>query len=123
MLWITVIDILLANEFNALRYKWKDTHRVILRWETGVKKSTQSRIKKRAFERGFLPEQDPRILGYYVEDGARSGRQKETSLTNEQALLESVRADRSDREKSGEVLNLAYEQGISSASALRILHK
>lgn len=29
---------------------------------TGVTPSSQSRIKKKGFERGFRPEQDPRIL-------------------------------------------------------------
>lgn len=42
-------------------------------------------------------------------------------MTTEQQLLESVKFDRSGREKSSEVL--AYECGISRSSALRILHK
>jgi transposase len=89
--------------------------------KTGVKPSAQSYIKKRAYDRGFRPEQDPRILDYYVQDGARSGRPKEITLTTEQRLLKSVKLDRSGREKSSEVL--AYECGISRSSALRILHK
>jgi transposase len=78
-------------------------------------------MKKKAFERGFRPDQDPRILDYYVVDGPRSGRPKEITVETEQCLLNSVRANRAGREKSSEVL--AYECGISSISALRILHK
>ena len=88
---------------------------------TGVKPSAQSYIKKRAYDRGFRPREDPRILDLYVQDGARTRRPKEITLTTEQRLLESVKLDRSGREKSSEVL--AYECGISRSSALRILHK
>jgi hypothetical protein len=97
-------------------FSWKD-----IEAKTGVKQPAQSAIKKRAFQRGFRPEQDPRILEYYVEDGARSGRPKEITSEIEQRLLDSNSADRSDREKSSEVL--AYECGISRSSALQILHK
>ena len=89
--------------------------------KTGVKPTAQTYIKKRANARGFCPEQDPRILEYHVQDGARSGRPKEITLETEQRILNSVRKDRSGREKSSEVL--AYEVGISRSSALRILHK
>ena len=34
--------------------------------KTGFKRSAQSYIKKRAYLRGFRPEQDPRILEHYV---------------------------------------------------------
>jgi transposase len=88
---------------------------------TDVKPSAQSHIKKRARDRGFRPEEDPRILNYYVEDGERSGRPKEITLEIEQRLLDSNKADRAGREKSSEVL--ADECGISYSSALRILHK
>jgi len=101
---------------QAEGFSWKD-----IEVKTGVKQSAQSTIKKRAFQRGFRPEQDPRILEYYVEDGARSGRPKEIAPEVEQRLLDSNSADRSGREKSSEVL--AYECGISRSSALRILHK
>jgi transposase len=88
--------------------------------KTGVKQSAQSRIKKRAFTRGYRPEQDPQILSQYIEDAPRSGRPKQISPATEQQLIESVRINRSGREKSSEVL--AYECGISRSSALRILH-
>jgi hypothetical protein len=78
-------------------------------------------MKKKAFERGFRPDQDPRILDYYVVDGPRSSRLKEITVEIEQCLLNSVRANQAGREKSSEVL--AYKCGISSVSALQILHK
>jgi hypothetical protein len=86
-----------------------------------VKKRTQSYIKKRAFDRGFNPDEDPRILESYVVDGDRSGRPKEISVEKEERLLSAVRKDRSGREKSSEVL--AYESDMSYSSALRILYK
>lgn len=89
--------------------------------KTGVKPSAQSHIKKRAYDRGFRPEQDPRILDRYIHDGEHTGRPKKITMATEQQLLESIKLDRSDREKSSEVL--AYECQISRSSALRILHK
>ena len=88
---------------------------------TGVKKSTQIRIKQRAFERGFQPKVDRRILEHYVADAPKSGRPKQIGLDIEQKLLQSVRADKAGREKSSEVL--AFECGISRSSALPILKK
>jgi hypothetical protein len=85
----------------------------------GIPKSTQTRIKQRAFARGFYPKQDLRILDHYVEDGARSGRSKKISLVREQHLIDSVKLDRAGKEKSSKVL--AYNYIISRLSALRIL--
>jgi hypothetical protein len=88
---------------------------------TGVKERAQRYIRKKAFERGFEPEKDPRILESYVIDGERSGRPKEIGSEVEEALFTSVRDNRAGREKSNEILT--YEQGISYRSALRILKK
>jgi hypothetical protein len=84
--------------------------------KTGIKQSTQINIKKKAFARGFAPEQDSRIFERYVEDGARSSRLKEISPVTEQRLLDTVKIDRADREKSSEVLTYNYQ--ISRSSAL-----
>jgi transposase len=89
--------------------------------KTGVSERSQRNIRKRAYDRGFRPEQDPRILELYVADAPRSGRPKEILKEKEEEVLLAVRSDRSGREKSSEVL--AYEQGISYTSALRILRK
>jgi transposase len=87
--------------------------------KTGVSERSQRAIRKKAYDRGFRPEEDPRILESYVIDGIKSGRPKEISKDKEEALLAAVRSDRSGREKSSEVLG--YEQDISQSSALRIL--
>lgn len=89
--------------------------------KTGVSERFQRNIRKRAYDRGFNPEQDPRILESYVANAARSGRPKEISEEKEEEILSAVRSDRSGREKSSEVL--AYDAGISRSSALRILYK
>ena len=88
--------------------------------KTGVSERSQRHIRKRAYDRGFRPEEDPQILESYVIDGARSGRPKEILKETEEALLAAVQSDHSSREKSSEVLT--YEQNISQSSALRILH-
>lgn len=101
---------------QAEGFSWRD-----IEAKTGVKQPAQSYIKKRAYERGFRPEQDPRIVEHYVEDGARSGRPKEITVETEQRLLAIKNADAAGREKSSQVL--AGECGISRSSALRILQK
>jgi hypothetical protein len=47
--------------------------------KTHVKERTQRNIRKKAFERGFRPEIDPRILEHHVINGERPGRPKEIS--------------------------------------------
>jgi hypothetical protein len=87
--------------------------------KTGVSERSQRAIRKKAYDRGFRPEEDPRILKSYIIDGVKSGRSKEIFKDKEEALLAAVRSNRSDREKSSEVL--AYEQNISQSAASRIL--
>lgn len=87
--------------------------------KTGITERTLYRIKKTAAERGFRPEEDPRILEAYVEDAERCGRPQTITEAIQAKLLAGVREDRNGREKSSEVL--AYEVGISRRSALRIL--
>lgn len=89
--------------------------------KTGVSERSQRAIRKKAYDRGFEPDKDPRILEAYVVDGAHTGRPKEITKEQEDKVLSIVRSDRSGREKSTEVL--AYETGMSKSSALRILHK
>lgn len=76
-------------------------------------------LNRKARERGFDPEVDPRIKMEYVEDGKRSGR-PEISEAIQQAVIESVTKDGSGCEKSSR--ELAHEIGISRSSVQRILH-
>jgi hypothetical protein len=46
---------------------------------TGVKERSQRNIRKKAFDRGFRPDEDPRILESYVVDSDRPGRPKKAS--------------------------------------------
>jgi hypothetical protein len=71
---------------------------------TGVKERAQRYIRKKAFERGFKPEKDSRILKSYMVNGERLGRPKEIGPEVEEALLTSVRENRAGKEKSSEVL-------------------
>jgi hypothetical protein len=86
-----------------------------------VKERAQRYIRKKAYDRGYEPEKDLRILESYLVDAVRLGRPEETTEEKEEEILSAVRSDRSDREKSSE--GLAYDAGISRSSALRILHK
>ena len=47
--------------------------------KTGVKQTAQSYIRKKAKQRGFQPEVDPRVLDEYVIDNKPLGRPKEIS--------------------------------------------
>jgi Transposase len=87
----------------------------------GIPQQTVARIRKTAFQRGFRPDEDPRILEHYVEDAKRSGRPKTITEAIEETVLASVREDRSGREKSSEYLG--YEVNISRSSVLRILKR
>jgi Transposase len=86
-----------------------------------IPQQTVARIRKTAFQRGFRPDEDPRILEYYVKDVKRSGRLKTITKAIEQKVLASVREDSGGREKSSEYLG--YEVNISRSSVLRILKR
>jgi transposase len=88
---------------------------------TGMSERTVLRVRQTAFQRGFEPEKNPRILEAYVTDAPRSGRPKAITEAAEQKLLANVRADRNSREKSSEYL--AYELNISRRSVINILAK
>jgi hypothetical protein len=60
------------------------------------------------------------MLKCYIEDGARSSRLKKISPATEQRLLNNIKIDRVDREKSNEVL--IYKSRISRLNTLRILY-
>src|SRR5665213_690204 len=66
--------------------------------KTGIPRLTLYRIKKTTRDRGFAPEQDPRVLEAYVVDRERRGRPKTITKAVEQRLLTNVREDRSSRE-------------------------
>lgn len=88
---------------------------------TGIPTWTQTNILKKARERGFDPAVSLQVLEHHVEDGQRSGRPKEIEESTKTAVLTSVASSRAGREQSAEVL--AYLNGISGSSVLRILHK
>jgi hypothetical protein len=111
----------LAQRIHCLVLLTEGFSAAIIEKKTGVKKRQQRNIRKKAYKRGFRPDEDSRILKSYIINSARSGRPKEISEDKENALFAVVRGNRSGREKSSEVL--IYKQGISCSSALRILRK
>lgn len=111
----------LAQRIQALTLISEGFSTQFVEAKTGMKQRTQSDLKKKAIARGYDPVVDPRINEWYVQDGNKKGRPVEITDEVEDELLTNVRKDRSGREKSSEVL--AYEAGISSSSALRVLHK
>jgi hypothetical protein len=93
----------LAQRTHCLVLLTEGFSAAIIEKKTGVKERQQRNIRKKAFERGFRPDEDPQILKSYVIDSARSGRPKEISEDKENTLLVAVRSNRSGREKSSEV--------------------
>jgi transposase len=87
----------------------------------GIPARTLRNILEKAKKRGFDPTKDQKILLHYVEDGERTGRPREIDDDRKEALIKAVQSDRSNRSKSSEVI--AYEHGISTSSALIVLHE
>ena len=87
---------------------------------SGVSTRSQQRIRKKAEEQGYRPEEDPRIFDHYVEDRARSGRPKEINIETEQQLIDAL-YETAGREKSAE--SLAHLVHISAQTARTILKK
>ena len=69
----------LAQRIQCLTLLAEGLSATVVEQKTGVKKRQQHNIWKKAKDRGFEPDRDPRILEAYVVDGERSGRPKETS--------------------------------------------
>lgn len=66
---------------------------------TGIPARTANRIMETARKRGYVPEEDPRILNEYVIDRRRSGRLKTVTEEVKKRLLVNVRKDRASRDK------------------------
>lgn len=75
--------------------------------KTGVKQSAQSHIKKKAFDRGFRPKEDPRILELYVRDGERTGRPRK---------IDKVRKGKAKAEGKGEVEEKDENSGVQETA-------
>lgn len=88
---------------------------------TGMSRQAIQWWSKKAKERGFNPDKDPRILTEYAEDTQRSGRPKIVSESVQQEAVDAVRKDRNGREKSCEIL--AFEVSISTTYVWRILQQ
>jgi hypothetical protein len=78
-------------------------------------------IAKKAKKRGFQPQEDPRVLDYFVKDRYKPRRPREVSDIKEEEVLATVRINRYSREKSTKVL--AYKHGVNISTTLRILYK
>ena len=94
------------------------SYRQIYEW-IGVPPKQTQRLMKKAIQRGYRPEESKRILESFVEDGIRSGRPREVSKDDENAILTSIVSSGKAREKSTEVLG--YENGWSASTCLRVL--
>ena len=88
---------------------------------TSLSRRTIFDLKKKARERGYNPAQSRTLKIEYVEDASRSGRPKEVIEEKKQELLDYVRKNHENREKSSE--ELGWLIGVSARTAHRILHK
>jgi hypothetical protein len=86
--------------------------------KTGIPPRAQAWIVKRAKDRGFRPDEDPRIVERYCQDGERSGRPQTITLEKEGEVLVNVRKDRTGREQSSKVLVYKAESKFSSSHLL-----
>jgi hypothetical protein len=66
-------------------------------------------IKKRAYERDFRLNKDPRILDHYIINNKRLNRFKVIPSIAEIKLLKNIKTDRINREKSSEFLAYKYK--------------
>ena len=71
---------------------------------TSLSRRTIFDLKKKARERGYNPAQSRTLKIEYVEDASRSGRPKEVIEEKKQELLDYVRKNHENREKSSEEL-------------------
>ena len=85
---------------------------------TGVTKGAISNIVKKAMERG---SEGGAIVDEYVADKPQPGRPKTVNPEIEEKILDSVRKDRTGREKPTEYL--AFEAGISRSPCHRVLKR
>jgi transposase len=88
---------------------------------TGLSRRTIFNLKKRARERGYDPAQSRTLKMEYVEDAPRSGRPKVITEEKRNQLVEEVRKNRDNREKS--TAELGWLIGVSARSAHRILRQ
>jgi hypothetical protein len=87
--------------------------------KTGIKPRTQRAIRKKAEDRGYNPNKNPRILESYIINNIRPGRPRVFSKNQTETLFSIIRVNRADKEKSSKVL--AYKLDISYSSILRIV--
>ncbi|KAF4633514.1 hypothetical protein G7Y89_g4598 [Cudoniella acicularis] len=95
--------------------------------ETGYDKTTIRRIEKKARERGYTPETDPKIILAYVEDAPRSGRPKKLSPEQEEEVIKALSKNSTTRQLSTQgIANLTsplIQGGISARTIHRILRR
>lgn len=70
----------LAQRIQCLTLLTEGVSPAHIEQRTGVKERSQRNIRKKAFERGFRPDEDQRILESYVFDSERPGRPKKTLI-------------------------------------------
>lgn len=93
---------------------------------TGIHKSTISRLKKKARERGYDPQVLKKLLLDYVTDAPRSGRPSTITIEVETEVVEHVTQNRNTREQTlGEISLAIKDKGhkISPTSLQRVLKK
>ena len=88
---------------------------------TKIHRSTISRLKKQARDRGYDPLVSKKLFLSHVTDTHRSGRPPVITPEVESAIMEAIRRDRYGRKKTSAMLGA--EQGLSSTTVLRILYR
>jgi hypothetical protein len=94
---------------------------------TGLSRSSVSRLKKQARERGYDPSVSRALKLEYVEDAPRSGRPPIPKETEDAILEKLANGNRNVREMPAGLIayehNQTHEQRVSPTSVLRILKR
>ena len=88
---------------------------------TEISRYSIKRYQSQAQDRGYNPSQSKKLLLSYVTDAPRSGRPIVITEEVQNVIINTIRKDRYGREKTS--FMLAAEQGLSSSTILRVLHR
>jgi transposase len=91
---------------------------------TGYSSSTIYTIRRKAIQRGYNPQIDPKIYLRYVEDAPRSGRPLKATPEVEQQVIQAISTNSTTRELSTQgianIISPSIEGGISACTIHRI---
>jgi hypothetical protein len=121
-IWVALLIMIWLQEPEVITLKAIGFPNKEIRQDTSIKPRTINSIYDRAIKRGFDPNaEQPIIRDTHVQTGYRSGRLAKQTEEIKENILNKVRQDRYDREKT--CAYIAAEVGISPMTVWRIPRK